>query len=118
LQLTSLAYAANQAGQMGEALLRYRQALHLAYVADNADNIVSLVVEMSRLLLNSRAYVNIAELVVNDALKYDPNDRDLKQLKERIVTEKQLATETGAKLKPVNGSAEQYAQNAYQLLEN
>jgi len=73
---------------------------------------------MSRLLLNSRAYVNIAELVVNDALKYDPNDRDLKQLKERIVTEKQLATETGAKLKPVNGSAEQYAQNAYQLLEN
>ncbi|MDZ4671877.1 MAG: hypothetical protein SH821_13480, partial [Phototrophicales bacterium] len=68
--------------------------------------------------LNSRAYVNIAELVVNDALKYDPNDRDLKQLKERIVTEKQLATETGAKLKPVNGSAEQYAQNAYQLLEN
>ncbi|MDX2076355.1 MAG: tetratricopeptide repeat protein [bacterium] len=118
LQLTSLAYAANQAGQMGEALLRYRQALHLAYVADNADNIVSLVVEMSRLLLNSRSYVNIAELVVNDALKYDPNDRDLKQLKERIITEKQLASELGSKLKPVNGSAEQYAQNAYQLLEN
>ncbi|MCU0480479.1 MAG: hypothetical protein MUE54_04620 [Anaerolineae bacterium] len=118
LQLTSLAYAANQAGQMGEALLRYRQALHLAYVADDADNIVSLIVEMSRLLLNSRAYVNIAELMVNDGLKYDPNDRDLKSLKERIVTEKQLASEMGAKLKPVNGSAETYAANAYQLLEN
>lgn len=118
LQLTSLAYAANQAGQLGEALLRYRQALHLAYVSDNADNIVSLVVEMARLLLQSRAYVNIADLVVTDALKYDPNDRDLKQLKEQIITEKQIALEEGKKLKPVNGSAEQYAYNAYQLLEN
>lgn len=118
LQLTSLAYAANQAGQMGEALLRYRQALHLAYVADNADNVVSLIVEMSRLLLNSRSYVNIAELMVNDGLKYDPNDRDLKSLKERIITEKQLAQEMGSKLKPVNGSAETYASNAYSLLEN
>jgi len=118
LQLTSLAYAANQAGQMGEALLRYRQALHLAYVADDADNIVSLIVEMSRLLLKSRAYVNIAELMVNDGLKYDPNDRDLKQLKEQIITEKQQALDLGAKLKPVNGSAETYASNAYSLLEN
>lgn len=118
LQLTSLAYAANQAGQMGDALLRYRQALHLAYVADNPDNIVSLIVEMARLLLNSRSYVNIADLVVTDGLKYDPNDRDLKQLKEQIIVEKQIAIEEGKKLKAVNGSAEQYAFNAYQLLEN
>jgi len=118
LQLTSLAYAANQAGQMGEALLRYRQALHLAYMTDDADNIVSLIVEMSRLLLKSRAYVNIAELMVNDGLKYDPNDRDLKQLKEQIITEKQQALDLGTKLKPVNGNAETYASNAYSLLEN
>ena len=117
VQLSSLAYAAVQADQLGEAVTRYRQALHLAYEADDKENIVSTVVDLARLLLQSRKYILIAESLVNDALSYEQNDKDLKQLKDRIESEKSLAQEFGAKFAPVNGSAQRYAENAYRLLE-
>src|SRR4030095_6175741 len=41
LQLSNLGYAAVQANQLGDAVTRYRQALHLAYSTNNRDNIVS-----------------------------------------------------------------------------
>lgn len=119
LQLSSLAYAATQAGQLGEAVLRYRQALHLAYVADNVDNIVSVIVELSRLLLQSRRHITVAELLINDALNYEPNDRDVRQLQERIQSEKMLAESNNTQMIDVrSGTAEDYAENAYALLDS
>ncbi|RMG72393.1 MAG: tetratricopeptide repeat protein [Chloroflexi bacterium] len=117
VQLSSLAYAAVQANQLGEAVLRYRQALHLAYEADDKENIVSTVVDLARLLLKSRKYLLIAEALIDDALTYEPNDKDLKQLKEHIENEKELAQQSGTKFAPMNGSAQRYAENAYRLLE-
>jgi len=117
LQLNSLAYAAYQANQLAEAALRYRQALHLAYETEDRDNIVSTIVDLSRLLLQSRMYLDIVEMLVDDALTYEPNDRDLAQLKERIATERSLAQAYGTQMKPVSGTARDYAANAYKLLE-
>jgi tetratricopeptide (TPR) repeat protein/energy-coupling factor transporter ATP-binding protein EcfA2 len=118
LQLSSLAYAATQSGQLGEAVLRYRQALHLAYVSDNVDNIVSVIVELARLLLQSRRHITVAELLIDDALNYEPNDRDVRQLKERIQSEKMLAESHNTPMIDVgSGTAEDYAENAYALLD-
>ena len=73
--------------------------------------------DLARLLLQSRKYILIAESLVNDALSYEQNDKDLKQLKDRIESEKTLAQEYGTKFAPVNCSAQRYPENAYRLLE-
>ena len=77
LQLNNLAYAAVQAEDLGQAVLRYRQALHLAYEQD---------------------------------------DRDVNNLQQRIGGELAMQQAQGATLKPVNGTARDYAANAYALL--
>ena len=117
LQLSSLAYAAYQAEQLGEAVMRYRQALHLAYEQEDRENIIGTIVDLSRLLMQSRPHVPIAELLINDALRYDTGDKDIEQLVERLESEKNLAEAYGVKLKKVNGTARDYAANAYQVLE-
>ncbi len=118
LQLNSLAYAATQANQPGEAVLRYRQALHLAYESEKEDDIVSIIVDLARLLLISRKHVTVAELLVNDALEYDPTGKDVVQLKERVESEKALAESYDTQTIVVSGNARDYAENAYQLLED
>jgi tetratricopeptide (TPR) repeat protein len=117
LQLTALAFAATRAGQLGEAVLRYRQALHLAYESQNRDNIVSTIVDLCRLLLQSRKHLSVAELLIEDALALEPNDKDVLQLKEHIDSERMLAESRQTKLIEVTGSAQDYAANAYRLLE-
>lgn len=117
LQLGSLAFAATRAGQLGEAVLRYRQALHLAYQNDNVDNIVTTIVDLVRLLLQSRKHVSVAELLINDAIHYEPHDKDVVQLKEQVDAAKQAAAENGTRMIEVTGTAKDYAENAYDLLE-
>ncbi|GAB4512510.1 MAG: hypothetical protein OHK0046_12160 [Anaerolineae bacterium] len=117
-QLTNLAYAATQARQLGEAVMRYRQALHLAYLANNKDRIVSTIVDLTRLLVESRKHVSVAELLINDALSYGAGDMDVQQLKERVDSERKLAEAYEVKMVPIHGTARTYAENAYRLLEN
>lgn len=117
LQLMSLAYAAVQAGELGDAVLRYRQALYLAFLADDADNIISIIVDLARLLLRSKAYANIANMLIQTAEVYEANDRDVVQLRAQVDDIIAHAQATGATLKQTDGNARQYAQNAYQLLD-
>ena len=117
LRLVDLGYAAVQTHQLGQAVLRYRQALHLAYASQNRENVVSTTVDLGRLLVESQRHLNITELLVDAALKYDPNDRDLKRLKERIQDEREVLAPEIQQV-PVSGTAQEYAANAYTLLEN
>jgi len=117
LQLSNLAYAALQNEQLGEAVLRYRQALHLAYESEDEDNIVSAIVDLARLLLRGKPFIDIANLLIDDATEYEPHDRDVIQLQERIENERLLAESLGIKQRPVHGTARNYASNAYRLLE-
>ncbi len=117
LHLSNLGLAEVQADQLPDALLHYRQALHLAYESDNRDNIVSAIVDLVRLMLRSRRLLPICELLIEDARQYEPNDRDVKQLVERITNEKRLAEANGVKMAEVKGSARDYARLAYALLE-
>ncbi|NWG16511.1 MAG: tetratricopeptide repeat protein [Chloroflexi bacterium] len=117
LQLSNLGYAAVEANQLGEAVLRYRQALHLAYQANNRDNIVSAIVDLARLLVESPRHLGIVEMLINEAAALEPNDRDVIRLSERVTNEKKLAEANGVQLLPVNGTPQQYAANAYSLLE-
>lgn len=114
LQLSNLADAHVQANQLGQAVMRYRQALHLAYEADNDDAVISTVVDLGRLLVESPRHLPIAELLVNDALTRAPHDRDLRRLKERIEDEREALGESVA-YKPVAGTARDYAANAYRM---
>lgn len=116
LQLSNLAYAAVQAGDLAQAVLSYRQALHLAYQNDDRESIVSTIVDLAGLLVKSPRHLSIAELLVNDALELEPHDRDLSSLKTRIEGELAMHAAQGAEQKPVNGSARDYAANAYALL--
>jgi hypothetical protein len=117
LRLSDMGYASVQAHQLGQAVLRYRQALHLAYASSNRENIVSTTVDLGRLLVESQRHLDVTELLVDAALKIDPNDRDLRRLKERIEDERPTVPET-LELVAVSGTAEDYAANAYALLDN
>jgi tetratricopeptide (TPR) repeat protein len=117
LQLNNLGYAAVQTGKLGDGLMSYRQALHLAYQADNRDNITSAIVDVASLLVRSPRHLSIAELLVDDAMTRDPADRDIQRLKERIEAEKISAEENGIEQNPVNGTAQDYAELAYQALD-
>ena len=116
LQLSNLGYASVQARQLGQAVLRYRQALHLAYESDDRDDIVSTTVELANVLIQSPRHLLITELLVDEALIIDPADRDLRKLRERITTEKVDAEARGVAFIEVDGSAQDYAENAYALL--
>jgi tetratricopeptide (TPR) repeat protein len=117
LQLSNLGYASVQARQLGQAVLRYRQALHLAYESDDRDDIVSTTVELANVLIQSPRHLLITELIVDEALEIDPSDRDLRKLRERITTDKVDAEARGVAFIPVDGSAQDYAENAYELLD-
>jgi tetratricopeptide (TPR) repeat protein/energy-coupling factor transporter ATP-binding protein EcfA2 len=117
LQLSSLGYANTQAENLGQALLRYRQALHLAFNANNRDNIVTTILDLVRLLLRSPRHISIAELLIDEAVGLEPNDKDVRTLRERVTNERTLASANGTEFMPVNGSARDYARNAYKLLD-
>jgi tetratricopeptide (TPR) repeat protein/energy-coupling factor transporter ATP-binding protein EcfA2 len=117
LQLTNLGFASVQANQLGQAVLRYRQALHLAYESGEWEDVVSTTVELSNVLVASPRHLLIAGLLVEEALKLDPNDRDLRKLKERIETDLLDAEARGVSFIEVTGTAQEYARNAYALLD-
>ncbi|MBE0690260.1 MAG: tetratricopeptide repeat protein [Anaerolineae bacterium] len=117
MQLNSLGFASVQAKQLGQAVLRYRQALHLANLAGDREDIVSTTVELANVLAQSPRHLLVTELLVDEALKHDPNDRDLRKLKERVTTEKVDAVARGINFIAVSGTARQYAENAYALLD-
>jgi tetratricopeptide (TPR) repeat protein/energy-coupling factor transporter ATP-binding protein EcfA2 len=116
LQLNNLGRAAEEANQLGQAVLRYRQALHLAYESKNRRNIVSTTVDLARLLVESPRHLNVAALLVEDALTIDPADRDLRRLMERIEDERE-ADDGSIQRIAVTGTAQDYAANAYKLLD-
>ena len=117
LQLSDLAYAAVQAEDLGQAVLRYRQALHLAYESDDRENIVSTIVDLAGLLVKSPHHLALAKLLIDDALQREPNDRDVRSLSQRIASEILVEEANGVRQKPVTGTVNQYAANAYKLLE-
>jgi len=117
LQLSNLGYASIEANQLGQAVLRYRQALHLAYESKERDDIVSNIVDLVRLLVESPRHLAIADLLIEDALEYEPTDRDVRKLKDRIDAEIAKVKADGKALAAVNGTAPEYAANAYKLLE-
>lgn len=113
VQLSNLGYTGVQAGQLGEAMTHYRQALHLAYESGDRANIVATLVDLVRLIMKSPAHLKIAELLVDDGLRRDGTDKDLRTLKERITSEIEAAAARGVAFKPASGTAEQYAEKAY-----
>lgn len=117
LRLSDMGYASVQAHQLGQAVLRYRQALHLAYQAGVRENIVSTTVDLARLLVESQRHLNITEMLVEGALEFDPNDRDLKRLLERIEDERPVLPDDLQQAQVV-GTAQDYAANAYAMLDN
>ncbi|MEQ8675712.1 MAG: hypothetical protein RLP44_20365 [Aggregatilineales bacterium] len=116
-QLASLGYAAVQANDLGQAVLRYRQALHLALEDDNTDDIVSNIVDLTRLLAESRKHLLIAQVLIDKASAHDPTDPDVLKLTERISSEITLAEAYQTNMLAVNGTVEDYAANAYSLLD-
>lgn len=116
LQLSSLAQAQEQAGKIGDALQSYRQALHLAFETDDQDEIVVGIVDLVRLLLISPVHLDIADMLLKEAMNHDSEDKDVLSLFEQVSLKRQEATRAGKEQKPVNGTAQRYAENAYQLI--
>lgn len=117
LQLSNLGQAAIEANQLGQAVLRFRQALHLAYQSNNRDNIVSSIVDLVRLLVESQRHLAVAESLINEAASLEPNDRDVIRLKERVTNEKRQAEADGVETIEVRGTPQEYAANAYAQFE-
>ncbi|MGB7341684.1 MAG: tetratricopeptide repeat protein [Phototrophicaceae bacterium] len=116
LQLSSLAQSQEQAGRIGDALQSYRQALHLAFEADDHDEIVVGIVDLVRLLLISPVHLDIADMLLKEAMNRDSEDKDVLSLFEQVSLKRQEASRAGKEQKPVNGNAQRYAENAYELI--
>lgn len=114
-QLSLLGYANIQAKDLGQAVLRYRQALHLAYQSGVKSTIIAATVDLVRLLLESARHLDIADMLLDEALKVEANDRDLFRMQSLIDEKRAASTVQQA---PVTGTARQYAANAYSALEN
>lgn len=114
VQLSNLGYTSQQAGKLGEAVPHYRQALHLAYLANDRADIVSTIVDLARLLMKGKAVWKIAQMLVEDGLKLDPSDKDLRQLRDRLAADIAKAEADGYPFKPVAGTARSYAEEAYE----
>lgn len=113
VQLANLGYTSQQAGQLSEAVNHYRQALHLAYEANDRADIVSTIVDLSRLLMKGAALLKVVQMLVDEGLKLDAGDKDLRALRDRLATDIAAAEARGVKFKPVFGTARQYAAQAY-----
>lgn len=112
-QLRLLGKVLIQAQRLPEALTRYRQALHVAYESGHAGNIVGVIGELVNLMMRNQFLASISELLVNDGLAYNPDDRELLRLQREIAAAKEMAAEKGIALAVVAGTAREYAANAY-----
>jgi tetratricopeptide (TPR) repeat protein len=117
LQLSNLAQAQKQGNRMGDALQSYRQALHLAYESKDRREINAAIVDLVRLLMLSPVHLDICDLLLRDAINRDPDDKDVLALVQQINVKRQEAMLSGKQQKPATGTAQQYAENAYRLLE-
>ena len=115
--LQGLANASLQSEQLSQALLHYRQALHLAYEANNPQAITEVTSDIVRLMMRSMRLLSICELLVDHALTTDPNSSELQRLREEITAKIEQASLQGLQQAPVAGTAQDYAANAYQLLD-
>ena len=114
-QLRQLGQLLVEANRLPEALTRYRQALHVAYQTEKADDIAVVIVELVTLMMRSTNLASIAELLIDDAMTYDADNRDALQLRDEIAQAKQQAEASGLSLAEVAGTAKDYAANAYRL---
>jgi tetratricopeptide (TPR) repeat protein len=117
LQLSALSQAQEQAGKLPDALLSYRQTLHLAYESEDREEIVSAIVDLVRLLLISPLHLDICDMLLRDALNRDAEDKDVLELVQQVNSKKIHAALEDREQRPVIGTAQTYAANAYQLLE-
>ena len=114
-QLRQLGQLLIEANRLPEALTRYRQALHMAYQAEAAEDIVAVIVELVTLMMRNPFLASIAELLIDDALDYDADNRDVLRLRDEIALAKKQAAENNTALAEVAGTARDYAANAYRL---
>lgn len=112
-QLRQLGQVLTEANRLPEALTRYRQALHVAYEEDHSQEIVAVICDLVGLMMRNTLLSSIAELLVNDGLTYDADDRELLRLKGEVDSAKKQAAERGMTLAVVAGTAKEYAANAY-----
>jgi len=113
VQLANLGYTSQQAGQLGEAVTHYRQALHLAYEANDRADMVSTLVDLARLLMKGAALLKVVQMLVDEGLRLDPSDKDLRLLRDRLTGDIAAAEARGVAFKPVTGTARKYAEDAY-----
>ena len=112
-QLRHLGQILIKADKLPEALTRFRQALHIAYEAQNRDDIVAVIADLVSLMMRNLFLSSIAELLINDGLAYDGENRELQRLKKEVGAAKERAAARGIALAVVAGSARDYAANAY-----
>ncbi|MDQ7024913.1 MAG: tetratricopeptide repeat protein [Anaerolineae bacterium] len=117
LQLNNLGQAQVHAAKLPDALLSYRQALHLAFTSEKREEIVSGVVDLVRLMLKSHRLLDICDLLLEEAMMLESDDRDVNTLVDEVSAKRQEAQARGIRQAPISGTAQQYAANAYALLE-
>ena len=117
LQLSNLGKAQIETGQLPDALLSYRQALHLAYDSGDRTQIVSAITELVSLMMRSNRLLSICDVLLRDAETMDPSSREVQQLRQQLDNRRRASDERGLQQAHVDGSAREYAANAYELLE-
>ena len=112
-QLRHLGQILIKADRLPEALTRLRQALHVAYEEQDKADVVAVIAELVNLMMRNLFLSSIAELLINDGLTYNPDDRELLRLKSEVAGAKERAAARGVALAVVAGTAREYAANAY-----
>jgi hypothetical protein len=65
----------------------------------------------------SPVHLEICDMLLTDALNREPEDKDVLELVQQVNSKKTQASLAGKTQRPINGTAQDYAANAYQILE-
>jgi hypothetical protein len=68
-------------------------------------------------MLRSYRLLDICDLLLEEAMMLEPDDRDVNALVDEVSAKRQEAQMRGVEQAPINGTAKEYAANAYSLLE-
>ncbi len=112
VQHSKLADLMEARGNISEAVLSYRRALHYAYALEDSELIALTLLALGRLLINDTAQLNRALQVLEEADALLPDESEIQRLLGRARTRHERLTRAGVTLPPAEGSLQAYAQAA------
>jgi len=105
-------------GEREQALLRYRQALYLAFSLEDQEQLAYTLLALARLLIDDTVHLHRALQLLEAADRIMPDDTEIQRLLGRAKTRQERLMKAGVTLQLVDSSLQEYARGAYDDLDD